>query len=1183
VTHERSQKRICENCGAPLGKFAPAGLCARCLLEAGLSVSQTDLVGAREDNGKGSLGFFGNYELLEELGHGGMGIIYRARDLSVNRIVALKMILEGPFASERALKRFQVEAEAAAQLDHPNIVPVYEFGRVEGRVFLAMKLVEGSDLVNSLHGEPMDGRPAAELMALIARATHYAHQRGILHRDLKPANILVDQQGQPHVTDFGLAKLTGQESGLTLSSDVLGSPSYMSPEQASGKGEPFTIASDVYSLGAILYEILTGRAPFHSPSPLETMRKVVAEELIPPRVHYPRVERDLEIICTKCMDKEPAYRYGTALELAEDLERWLRHEPIRARPATPAERVAKWVRRNPKVVILLCLLCLVFGMGFSGILVVSLQLASANKGKERANVQLARNVRDFEWQKIDDLVATGKRTDALAYLSAFLRQNTNDRVAANRVVSMLSGCNFALPVAAPLVHDARVNTLDLGKDGQRLVTATDDGKVRIWHLGTSRVINTFLHSSKVNFAEFDADEQLVLTTCQDGISRLWDVTDGNIVFQFPEGVAGLNGILNLNRTLFALRETDVTMQVWDLRSRKRVGGPLTVSSRIREAAFSQDNQNIAIAASNGNVHVRAVDNSEELTASLMLGNEVAKVQFSPDGQTLAIVRGGSIELWNFRSQEKLKEFEMQDRNVLQIEFSPDGRRLVSMAYDRGLKIWDVASGQMLGQPVEAERPFSFFRFSPDGKQLATRSQSGVARLWDSFTGLALTEPFEHEGPITDLRFSPDGRHILTASQDGTVKMWQAQIASPQTFTVRTTDIYPCARFDREGQRVFYSTQGGVEIYDILTKQRIGKPMSHSGQVFRMDLSPDGKKLATAGWDSIGRVWDAQTGEPLTAPLPHRWSVCAIAVSPDNHLVATGSTDWTARLWNLETGQPVGSALQHRDEVIGVHFHPDSTAVLTASVDGTARLWSTADGHALWTEPLRHKGIVWSAEFSRDGRRIVTASADRSAVIWDTHSRQPVTHPLTHERGVFRAHFSPDGQWVLTCSEDGTARVWDASTGEPVSQPMRHKDKVGHADFSPNGRLVLTGSQDGTARLWDARTGYSVSDPVKHSGRVTSIQFSPDSRRCLSIANSDALRVCDVTDVPVPVPAWFCDFVEGVAGCRLNERKEREALPSGTLEQLKSKCVDVNQTDFYSRWGHWFLFARFQEPVEKFLP
>ncbi len=1180
MTDETSHQ-ACENCGAPLGRFAPTGLCARCLLEAGLSVNQKELIPTPEGTAAGSLGLFGNYELLEELGHGGMGIIYRARDLTVNRTVALKMILEGPFASERALKRFQAEAEAAAQLDHPNIVPVYEFGRVEGRVFLAMKLVEGSDLVKRLHGAPMEARLAAELTASIARAIHYAHQHGILHRDLKPANILIDQQGQPHVTDFGLAKFTAQESGLTLSSDVLGSPNYMSPEQAAGKGEPFTIASDVYSLGAILYEILTGGAPFQSPTPFETMRKVVEEELIPPHVHDSLVKRDLETICLKCMDKEPARRYGTALELAEDLERWLRQEPIQARPTPPVERIAKWVRRNPKVSSLLALLALVFAAGFAGIALVSARLASANRDKEQANIQLARNVRDFEWQKVDDLVANGKRTDALAYLSTFLRQNTNDHAAANRLISMLSECNFALPTPIFLNHGSGVNALDISRDGQQVLTATDDGKARIWRLETSSVITTFLHPLKVTFASFVADEKFILTTCQDGTSRLWAVADGSLVFEFPKGVPEKNGFVSPDRNRFALRETDATIQVWDLKRQTRLGVPLGMRSLILSSSFSPDNSNIALAMTNGIVDVWAIENSQPVNTSVKLNGPITKVEFSPDGQTIAIAWFGSIALWDFRRSPKIRELPMQDRQVLQIEFSQDGQRLVSMAYDRGLKIWDVASGRMLGRPIEADRPFSYFCFSPDGKQLATRAQSGVARLWDPFNGQACSEPFEHQGPITDMQFSPDCRHIATASQDGAVKVWETRVAPPRRLVVTTTDNCPCASFDRDGQRVFYSTHNGVEIYDLQSKKQVGKRMPHSGQVFRMKLFPNGKKLATASWDGTARVWDARTGEPLTPSLSHQDRVCAIAISSDNRLVATGSSDSTARLWNAETGQPVGPVLRHEDQVFVVQFHPNSSAVLTASLDGTARLWSTDTGQPLWTEPLRHKGIIWNAEFSPDGRRIATASSDRSAMIWDLNSKRPLIRPLTHERGVFNAHFSPDGSRILTCSDDGTARVWDAATGEPISRLMRHRARLGHAEFSPDGRLVLTGSHDGTACLWDALTGYSLNEPVRHNGMVTWVQFSPDGKHCLSIGDADALRIWEVTDVPVPVPAWFCDFVEGIAGSRLNERKEKELVPFGTLEQLKRKCADPSQSDFYSRWARWFLFARLQEPVEKF--
>ena len=1186
-----TSNEACLKCGSPLGRFAPGRVCARCLLEAGLSDSAFDDGagdGQEPDADRQSapnLGRFGRYELLEEIGHGGMGVVYRARDTRLNRVVALKMILAGQFASEREVRRFRAEAEAVARLDHPNIVPIYEVGEQDGRPFYSMKFMEGGTLTERLAARtaPPAPREAASLLVRIARAVHHAHQRAILHRDLKPGNILLDAQGEPHVSDFGLAKCLDSTDGLTLSGATVGSPNYMSPEQAAGQSERLTTASDTYSLGALLYQLLTGSPPFEAATPLATMKRVMEEEPRRPSALNSAVDRDLETVCLKCLEKDPQVRYPSADALAEELERWLRHEPIRARPSAAAERLGKWIRRNPRVATLVVLLNLVFIIGLGGILIVSVRLASANRAKEQVNAQLGKNVRDFEWQKIDELIATGKRADALAYLSAFLRRDPNDRAAANRLVSMLSECNFALPTITPLQHGAGVTMLEPSKDGRRVLTATDDGKARIWDLGSGRATCTLVHPLKVSFASFAADERLVLTTCQDGTSRLWDVTDGKVLFEFPKGVAAQSGVASPDRGLFAMRETDVAMQVWDLMLRKRVGGSLSVPSTVRWAVFSPDSRNIAVASSDGTVRVWAVEHSEELTAPMKLGGDITRVEFSPDGQTLAIAWGGSITLWNPHSGVKLKEFKAHDGQVLQIEFSPDGRRFVSMAYDQALKIWDVASGQTLGQPIEAERPFGYFHFSPDGKKLATRAQNGVARLWDALTGRPLSEPFEHEGPLTDLRFSSNGQYLLTASQDGAAKVWEAQATPPEAFTVKTTDVYPCACFDREGRRVFCATASRVEMYDTVTKQHVGKPMTHSAQVYRMKLSPDGKKLATAGWDNMGRVWDAQTGEPLTPPLPHRWRLFAIAFSPDNHLVATGSADGTARLWNAETGHPVGPELQHQDQVKDVQFRPDSGAVLTASLDGTARLWSTGTGQALWTEPVRHKGIVWSAEFSPDGRRVVTASADRSAIVWDALSRQPMIRPLAHERGVLGAHFSPDGKRVLTCSEDGTARVWDAATGEPVSQPMRHKDKLGHAEFSPDGRLILTGSQDGTARLWDALTGYPVSEPLKHDGQVTGIQFSPDGKRCLSIANSDRLRVWDVTDAPVAVPAWFCDLVEAVAGKRLNAHRDAEYVGRQSVQSFRNRFRDSGRPEFYSRWAHWFLHERLKEPVPPFDP
>ena len=392
-----SQAKNCPECGAPILGDAPKGFCPACLvrlgadglLPAGLletpapvseGTSPEARVGSprRGDRGPGAFGesalpvLFGGYELLEELGRGGMGVVYKARQVALNRPVALKMLLHGRFSDAAFIDRFHLEAEAAAHLDHPNIVPIYEVGVHTGQPFYQHEAHRGPQSGPSnaecgmRNAEWM--RRSAELLAKIARAVHYAHQHGVLHRDIKPHNILMDAEGQPYLADFGLAKLLGEETGPTLSTGVIGSPEFMAPEQAAGKTRQVTTAADVYGLGAVLYTLLTGKAVFHADTPLETVRRVIEREPVAPRMLNPAVDRNLETICLKCLQKEPAKRYASAQALAEDLESWLRAEPIQARRATQAERIWLWCRRQPVRASLIGALALAVALGLSGVI-----------------------------------------------------------------------------------------------------------------------------------------------------------------------------------------------------------------------------------------------------------------------------------------------------------------------------------------------------------------------------------------------------------------------------------------------------------------------------------------------------------------------------------------------------------------------------------------------------------------------------------------------------------------------------------------------------------------------------------------------------------------------------------------------------------------------------------------------
>jgi TolB-like protein/Tfp pilus assembly protein PilF/predicted Ser/Thr protein kinase len=477
--------RICRKCGAKIFSDVPEGLCPRCVLKSALGnfpdasvagvdnpcvVDETPRAGTRSNRAAELLGELGDYELLEEVGRGGQGVVFRARQKSLNRIVALKVISLGQWASKAHLKRFRLEAEAAARLEHPGIVPIHEVGERDGSCYFSMKFVEGGQLDEVAKHEPMPIRQAAELIAKIARTVHYAHEHGILHRDIKPGNILLDAKGEPHLTDFGLARLVESESSVTQTLDVLGTPSYMAPEQAMGNNAAITGATDVYGIGAVLYQLLTGHPPFAGGATYETIKLLLDTEPRQPRLLNPKIDRDLSTICVKCLEKDPKRRYPSALALAEDLERWLKHEPILARHTGVFARGNKWVQRNPTSALLVaCLVALAAAGGWilwkselirqpltTGIAVLPFE----NLSEQKENAAFADGVQDdilTKLAKIADLKVIS-RTSVMEYRGKRnLRQIGNDLRVSHVLEGSVRRAGMHLRVNAQLI-DTRTDT-----------------------------------------------------------------------------------------------------------------------------------------------------------------------------------------------------------------------------------------------------------------------------------------------------------------------------------------------------------------------------------------------------------------------------------------------------------------------------------------------------------------------------------------------------------------------------------------------------------------------------------------------------------------------------------------------------------------------------------------------------
>jgi WD40 repeat protein/serine/threonine protein kinase len=975
----------------------------------------------------------GQYRILDVLGEGGMGVVYRAEQESPRRTVALKVIKAGA-QSREMLKRFEYEGQVLGSLQHPGIAQIFEGGTADTAEstlpFFAMELVRGQPLTRYAEAAELTVRQRLELIARVCDAVHHAHQKGVIHRDLKPGNILVDDSGQPKVLDFGVARATDADvRTTTLQTDVgrlVGTIAYMSPEQVAGDSRELDTRSDVYALGVILYELLTGQLPLDvAHTTIPQAARAIAEDEPASLSSINRAFRgDIETIVTKALEKDRNRRYESASALAADIRRYLSDQPITARPTTTFYQLRKFARRNKALV--------------AGVLVAFVALAGGIVGTTSQAIRVTRERnRALE---AEQLAEQRRETAELRRKAAEFQAYAANIAAAHAALQAddVATARQRLELAPARLRNLEWRYLAAGLD-MSLMTL-DQHEDRVWAVA------------------FGADGEWLASASVDGTIKLWDVATGQVWRTLRAGDVQVQSIAAGPDGLRVVAGTSKgTIQVWDADTGEELMALKGHTAPVREVAFSPDGLLIASASLDRTAQVWDA-NTGELANVLEHPSWVFAASFTPDAARLATgCRDNIARVWDLATEELVVEVPVLPQttewdfiHAWAVELSPDGETLATGSHDGVIKLWDADTGAMLNTLAGHTHRVWSLAFNPDGSRLASASDDRTVRIWSLAAGTEIATLRGHEDTVFDVAFSPDGLRLASASDDRTVRLWYPHVAP---------------RFVRLWGHENCGIRG-------------------------LDISPDGTRIVSGGEDGVVRLWDAASGAGLVSMPGHRSYVFAAAFSPDGKLVVSGSHDATVKLWDAESGQEVATLTGHQGRIRSAAFCPDGTRVVSAAWDGTIRLWDLATRSELLrmtSETKRFSAVACSP----DGTQLASGSTTGLVDFWDAQTGHRLSGRAGHQGGVMSVAYSPDGTRLVSTSRDGTLKLWDPRGGNVLTTFQGHTAVVTAAAFSPDGTRIASVSCDRTLRLWDPTVGEMVLSFVAHQDWPFAVAFSPD--------------------------------------------------------------------------------------------